>query len=91
MLTPEALALEPLAASEIAAPKDGRPIARVLGREFLGREWLVSVDLQGRCLRVRLPLEQRFERGQPCVLRVLQGAEALLYPGALPVRPVPVA
>jgi phosphomannomutase len=31
------------------------------------------------------------ERGQPCALRVLPGAEALLYPGALPVRPVSAA
>jgi iron(III) transport system ATP-binding protein len=86
LLTPEALALDPL-----AGPAPERPVARVLGREFLGREWLVSVDLQGRCLRVRLPLEQRLERGQPCALRVLAGAEALLYPGALPVRPVGAA
>ena len=86
LLTPEALALEPL-----AGPAPERPVARVLGREFLGREWLVSVDLQGRSLRVRLPLEQRLERGQPCALRVLPGAEALLYPGALSVRPVSAA
>ncbi len=86
LLTPEALTLEPL-----AGPASEGPVARVLGREFLGREWLVSVDLQGRCLRVRLPLEQRLERGQPCALRVLPGAEALLYPGALSVRPVSAA
>ncbi len=91
LLTPEALALEPLAEAALAGPAPERPVARVLGREFLGREWLVSVDLQGRCLRVRLPLEQRLERGQPCALRVLPGAEALLYPGALPVRPVSAA
>ena len=88
LLTPEALGLEPLLPSELAGHSSERPIARVLGREFLGREWLVSVDLQGCCLRVRLPLEQRLERDQPCAIRVLQGAEALLYPGALPVRPV---
>jgi iron(III) transport system ATP-binding protein len=88
LLTPEALTLEPLAAAELAGPTPERPVARVLGREFLGREWLVSVDLQGRSLRVRLPLERRLERGQPCALRVREGAEALLYPGALPVRPV---
>ncbi len=88
LLTPEALTLEPLAAAALAGPTPERPVARVLGREVLGREWLVSVDLQGRSLRVRLPLERRLERGQPCALRVREGAEALLYPGALPVRPV---
>jgi iron(III) transport system ATP-binding protein len=91
LLTPEALGLEPLTEAAMTGTPMERPVARVLGREFLGREWLVSVDLEGRCLRVRLPLDQRLERGQPCALRVLAGAEALLYPGALPVRPISAA
>jgi iron(III) transport system ATP-binding protein len=88
LLTPEALALEPLPADGADAGETARPNATVLGREFLGRDWLVSVDLQGQTLRVRLPLEQRPERGQPCRLRLRPGSEALLYPGALPVQPV---
>ena len=86
LLTPELLTLEPLAGGA-----EGEPRVTVLGREFLGREWLVSVDLEGRCLRVRLPLAQRLDRGQPCRLRLRPGAEALLYPGALPVPPAPAA
>jgi iron(III) transport system ATP-binding protein len=87
LLTPEMLALEPLAADGVASG----PLATVLGREFLGRDWLVSVELAGLTLRVRLPLEQVLERGQPCRLRLRPGAEALLYPGALAVRPAPMA
>lgn len=87
LLTPEMLSLDPISGG---AGGSG-PLATVLGREFLGREWLVSVDLEGRSLRVRLPLEQRLERGQPCRLRLRPGAEALLYPGALSVRPAPTA
>ena len=87
LLTPELLTLEPLAATLASASTSDGPRVTVLGREFLGREWLVSVDLEGRCLRVRLPLAQRLDRGQPCRLRLRAGAEALLYPGALPVRP----
>ena len=102
LLTPEALSLDPLApqaaagsgeaarAVDAVPALDAGPRVTVLGREFLGREWLVSVDLEGRSLRVRLPLSQRLERGQPCRLRLRPGAEALLYPGALAVRPVPL-
>jgi iron(III) transport system ATP-binding protein len=91
LLTPELLTLEPLAGARAASGAEGGPRVTVLGREFLGREWLVSVDLDGRVLRVRLPLAQRLDRGQPCRLRLRPGAEALLYPGAVPVRPVPAA
>jgi len=89
LLTPEALRLDPLSTAEISAPAADLPIARVLGREFLGRDWLVSVELQGQTLRVRLPLERRLERGQPCRLGVQRGAGGLLYPGAVPVWPAP--
>ena len=85
LLTPEALSLAP-AGGEDALP--GMPFVRVLGREFLGRSWLVSVELEGRTLRVRLPLEQRLERGQGCRLQLLTGAGGLLYPGAVPAWPV---
>jgi iron(III) transport system ATP-binding protein len=91
LLTPEALALEPL---DRGSPSDPAPLipaqGTVLGREFLGRDWLASVELAGRILRVRLPLEQRPERGQRCRLVVRPGVEALVYPGALPVRPLPL-
>ncbi len=91
LLTPELLALEPLFSELDAGSAALGPLVTVLGREFLGREWLVSVDLEGRVLRVRLPLEQRLERGQPCRLRLRSGAGALLYPGALALRLAPAA
>ena len=81
LLTPESLSLEPL-------PPETPAAARVLGREFLGREWLVSVELDGLILRVRLPLERSHGRGQACRLGVRPGARALLYPGALAVEPL---
>ncbi|MFM7315219.1 MAG: ABC transporter ATP-binding protein [Cyanobium sp.] len=83
LLTPDALDLEPADAGGPDAPA-----ALVLGREFLGRDWLVSVEVAGHGLRVRVPLEQRLDRGQCCRLRLRPDAEALLYPDALWVRPL---
>ncbi|MEB3234280.1 MAG: ABC transporter ATP-binding protein [Cyanobacteriota bacterium] len=53
----------------------------VLGREFLGREWLYQVQLGNLRLRLRLPLEQDWPRGQRCRLQHRPGAQGLLYPG----------
>jgi iron(III) transport system ATP-binding protein len=82
LITPEALMLEPPSAAAESAS------ARVLGREFLGREWLYSVELGDQLLRVRLPLDQHYDRGSPCRLRLQPGASALLYPGAIAVPPI---
>jgi iron(III) transport system ATP-binding protein len=58
--------------------------AWVLGREFLGREWLYQVrcrlfghDLQ---LRLRLPLAADYPRGQRGHLQLVPGERARLYP-----------
>ena len=58
--------------------------AWVLGREFLGREWLYQVrcrlfghDLQ---LRLRLPLSADYPRGQRGHLQLVPGERARLYP-----------
>jgi iron(III) transport system ATP-binding protein len=79
LVNPEALQLEADAAAE----------AVVLGREFLGREWLVQVQQGELRLRLRLPLEQDWQRGQHCRVQRRLGAKALLYPGALPLLAQP--
>ncbi len=74
LVSPEAITLEP----------DSEGEAWVLGREFLGREWLYQVQqplpdgpIQ---LRLRLPLQEEHARGQRCRLRLRRGEPALLFP-----------
>jgi iron(III) transport system ATP-binding protein len=59
----------------------------VLGREFLGREWLYLVELAGRRLRVIQPLAVDLVRGDRPGLAMAADAEPMLYPCALPLRP----
>lgn len=61
----------------------------VLGREFLGREWLYLVQHPLGRLRVRLPLSVTLGRGERLPLRLADDAEPILYPEALPLRPCP--
>jgi iron(III) transport system ATP-binding protein len=70
LVSPEAVALSPDADGE----------AWVLGREFLGREWLVQVQSGRERLRLRLPLQQAVQRGLRCRLSLRPGSEALLFP-----------
>ena len=66
--------------------------AWVVGREFLGREWLYQVQSGGQRLRLRLPLSADYRRGQRCRLRLRAGESARLFPGGLALRaasPVP--
>ena len=58
----------------------------VLGREFLGRDWLYQMGLGSLRLRVRLPLAVALERGERCRLVLRPGTEPLLFPSGLPVR-----
>jgi iron(III) transport system ATP-binding protein len=57
--------------------------AWVLGREFLGREWLYQVQCGELRLRLRLPLAADYARGQRCRLRLRPGEPARLFPGGL--------
>ena len=59
----------------------------VLGREFLGREWLYLVQHPLGRLRVRQPLGVNLARGERRTLRFASDAEPILYPGALRLRP----
>ncbi|PHX68288.1 MAG: sugar ABC transporter, partial [Cyanobium sp. Baikal-G2] len=65
--------------------------AWVQGREFLGREWLYRVQLGDLKLRLRLPLEAEYSRGQRCRLALRPGALGVLFPSqqALQVPPPP--
>ena len=78
LLSPDAL--------ELVADPCGE--ALVLGREFLGREWLVQVQLGELRLRLRLPLAQDWPRGARGRLQRRSDASALLYPGRLAVQPI---
>jgi iron(III) transport system ATP-binding protein len=75
LVNPEALQLDP----------DQEGEAQVLGREFLGREWLYQVQLGSLRLRLRLPLDNDWPRGQRCRISPRAGAQGLLYPGQLRV------
>ena len=66
---------------ELQADEGGA--AWVLGREFLGREWLYQVQCGDLKLRLRLPLEADFQRGQRCRLRLRAGEPARLFPGGV--------
>ena len=55
----------------------------VVGREFLGREWLYQVQAGDLRLRLRLPLSADYNRGQRCRLRLRAGEPARLFPGGL--------
>ena len=83
---PEVL-LDPTALELIADPNGE---AWVMGREFLGREWLIQVHLEQASspplkLRLRLPLDQDFSRGQRCRVRIRPGQSAVLFPDRLRV------
>jgi iron(III) transport system ATP-binding protein len=66
-------------------PRQGVEV-EVLGREFLGRDWLYQMGLGSLRLRVRLPLAVALERGERCRLTLRPGAEPLLFPAGLPLR-----
>jgi iron(III) transport system ATP-binding protein len=76
LLSPQGMELFPDEAAE----------AWVVGREFLGREWLYQVQCEGLRLRLRLPLSADYARGQRCRLRLRGGEPARLFPGGLPLR-----
>ncbi len=66
---------------------DPNGAAWVLSREFLGREWLYQVgcQLEGHTLqlRLRLPLEADYPRGQRGHLHLVAGERARLFPAGL--------
>ncbi|WP_094513282.1 ABC transporter ATP-binding protein [Synechococcus sp. MW101C3] len=82
LLQPDALELTP----------DPAGTAWVMGREFLGREWLLQVELEQPQaapfrLRLRLPLERTFQLSERCRLGLRPQQPALLFPQRLPLLP----
>jgi iron(III) transport system ATP-binding protein len=76
------------AASAAPGQRQGAGVeVEVLGREFLGREWLYLVELAGRRLRVIQPLAVDLVRGDRRGLALAADAQPMLYPSALPLRP----
>ena len=64
---------------------DSKGEAWLQGREFLGREWLYQVQLGDLKLRLRLPLEAEYGRGQRCQLRLRPGSPGILFPSRQPL------
>jgi len=54
---------------------------RVVGREFLGKEWLLQVESHGQELRVRVPLSSPLVIDQRCRASLVPGATVQLFPG----------
>jgi iron(III) transport system ATP-binding protein len=60
--------------------------AWVVGREFLGREWLYQVQCGEQRLRLRLPLTADYSRGQRCRLRLRAHEPVRLFPAGVALR-----
>ncbi len=71
------------AAIELSVDPDGE--ACVMGREFLGREWLYRVEAGGQQLRLRLPLHHDHRRGTRCRLALRSDEVVLLFPERIPL------
>jgi len=71
--------------SAISLELDPEGDACVMGREFLGREWLYRVEAAEQQMRLLLPLAQDFRRGTRCRLRLRAGESVLLYPHRIPL------
>lgn len=67
----------------LAVQLDANGSAKLMGREFLGDEWLYQFELQGELLRLKVPLEQELELGSFCRISLQPGAKALLFPPAV--------
>ncbi len=90
-LRPTDLLLEPADPAPAAPPSPAGPgvAVRVVGREFLGQEWLYQVQLDQGRLWVRQPLAAPIARGETARLQLRPQVEALLFPGSRPLIPAP--
>ncbi|MFM7268375.1 MAG: ABC transporter ATP-binding protein [Cyanobium sp.] len=84
LLRPTDLTFAPAAASGDGQGGDG---VEILGREFLGRDWLYLVQHRSGRLRVRQPLAVDLARGQRRRLMLAADAQPMLFPHGLPLRP----
>ena len=72
----------------LALESDPEGSARVLSREFHGHHWQLQVEDRGCRMTLSLPLDRAIEPGQACRLRLIKGAQGILFPGRLPVEVV---
>lgn len=79
LVSPQALDLVP----------DPEGSALVQSREFLGREWLYQVEAGGLHLRLRLPLQADYGRGQRGRLRFVPTEAARLFPQGVELVALP--
>ncbi len=79
LVSPQGISFQPESGGE----------ACVMGREFLGREWLYQVQQGSLKLRLRLPLEADYQRGQRGRLGLRAGEGARLFPGGLELVAAP--
>jgi len=79
LILPECLTFEP----------DPEGEAWVLGREFLGQDWAYRVQWLEQRLRLRLPLELVFSRGQRGRVRLNTNGSGWLFPGGQRLRALP--
>ena len=79
LILPEGLAFVP----------DPEGEALVLGREFLGQDWAYRVQWGEQRLRLRLPLELVYSRGQRGSVRLQANGSGWLFPGGQRLRAAP--
>ena len=78
LVSPEAIDFQP----------DPAGSATVMGREFLGREWLYQVRQGELSLRLRLPLAREFPLGEKGRMGLRPASPARLFPAGLDLRVV---
>lgn len=64
----------------LAVQIDPDGLAKLVGREFLGDQWLYQFDLQGESMRLKVPIEQELPIGSNCKLSLQAGAKAQFFP-----------
>jgi iron(III) transport system ATP-binding protein len=64
----------------LAVQCDPDGLAKLVGREFLGDQWLYQFDLHGESMRLKAPLDQEIEIGSRCNLSLRAGASACFFP-----------
>ena len=69
-----------VAPEAISLLEDSEGDDQVVGREFLGHSWMYRVKSGDQQLRLLRPLNEDYERGQNCRLRLQPGCSVLLHP-----------
>lgn len=81
LILPEGLRFEP----------DPEGEAWVLGREFLGQDWVYRVQCGSQRLRLRLPVALAYNRGQRGRVRLKANGSGWLFPGGQLLQAAPAS